>query len=100
MMTLNLSPRVRYRWMVLSRCLAAVFASYGLAAVSCVFLSFALPLPRAEAVYVASLLSFLVYVVAVLWVFAARTAWRAWLGVLLPCALLVALCYGVRGVAA
>jgi len=93
MMTFNLSPRARYRWMVLSRCLAAVFAGYALAAISTVFLALILPLPRAEAVLLASLLGFVVYVLAVLWVFAARTAGRAWLGVMLPTLLLAAMCY-------
>ena len=97
-MNFSLSPKTTYRWMVLSRCLAAIFGSYALAAASTVFLSLALPMPRAEAVYLASLLSFVFFVVAVLWVFAARNAWRAWVGVVVPTALLVAGCYGLKAV--
>jgi hypothetical protein len=97
-MTFNLSSKTLYRWMVLSRCLAAIFGGYALAAASCVFLALCLPMARAEAVYLASLLSYLVFVVAVLWVFAARSAWGAWLGVIVPTAVLVAGCYGLKAV--
>ncbi len=97
-MKLTLSPKSTYRWMVLSRCLAAVFGGYALAASSTVFLTLALPMVRAEAVYLASLLSYVVFVLAVLWVFAARTAWGAWIGVGLPTLLLVAGCYAMRAV--
>ena len=33
---------------------------------------------------IGSMLSFVFYVLAFLWCFACRSAWRAWLGVLLP----------------
>jgi hypothetical protein len=35
--------------------------------------------------------SFVFYLLAVLWCFACRTAWRAWCGVMLPSALFAAL---------
>jgi hypothetical protein len=41
----------------------------------------------------ATLLSFTIYVCAVLWVFAARSAARAWLGLLLPAAALACAAY-------
>ncbi len=82
--------------MVFSRCLAAILGGYALAAAFTVFLSIALPMPRAEAVYLASLLSYVVFVIAVLWVFAARTAWRAWAGVIVPTLILVAGYSGLR----
>jgi hypothetical protein len=43
---------------------------------------------RADAVMASTLFSFTVYTCAVLWVFAARSAARAWLGLLLPAAML------------
>ncbi len=95
-MNFSLSPKSHYRWMVLSRCLAAIFGGYALAAASTVFLSLALPMPRAEAVYLASLLSYVVFVIAVLWVFATRTAGRAWLGVVLPTIILSSLIYAMK----
>lgn len=79
---------IAYRLAVTSRALAAIFAGYLLASITSICIAQWLPLPRAEAVVTAMMLSFLVYLVAVLWCFACRTALQAWVGVLAPCALL------------
>lgn len=78
----------RWRLAVASRVAAAVIGGYLLAALSSICLAQFLPLPRAEAVVLSMTLSFLVYLPAVLWCFACRTAWRAWWGLLLPSAVL------------
>lgn len=64
---------------LLSRCVAALFGGYGLAALSSVA-AVALPIPGSEAVLTGMLVSFAVYAGAVIWVFAVRSAWRAWGG--------------------
>lgn len=80
------------RWALLSRVVAALAGGYALAALATVFLSAALPLQRADAVLTATMLSFALYAAAIIWVFAAASAPRAWLG-LVVCALpLGALC--------
>lgn len=71
-----------HRRAIAYRTIAAVGGGYAFASVTSIFLSRVLPLPRAEAVMTAVLLSFCAYTVAVVWVFAARTAIRAWLGLL------------------
>lgn len=86
MSALSLTPAARHRWMVASRALAAIAGGYALAALSAAALAVFLPLPRADATLTATMLSFLVYACAVIWGFAARTAARAWLGLLLPSA--------------
>ena len=43
---------------------------------------------RVDAVLAATLLAWLVYALAIAWVFFARTAWQAWCGVLGPAMLL------------
>ncbi len=78
----------RQRLGVGARACAAIFGGYALAAALTALLSLALPMARADAVLSATLLSFAAYTGAVLWVFAARSAARAWLGLLLPAALL------------
>lgn len=78
----------RWRLAVASRVAAAVIGGYLLASLSSICLAQFLPLPRAEAVVLSMTLSFLVYLPAVLWCFACRTAWRAWWGLLLPSAVL------------
>ncbi|WP_409171290.1 DUF3649 domain-containing protein [Variovorax sp. H27-G14] len=83
------------RWGVLSRCVAAAVGGYALAttlsaAIAALVAAGLGAMARADAVLVAMQLSFVVYVGAVMWAFAARSAARAWLGLGLP-ALLSAL---------
>jgi|GEM_PF-110053 len=79
-----LSPLLQYRLAVASRVLAAIGGGYTLSAVAAALLAVVLPMPPAEAVITATLLSLIVFCCAVVWVFAARTAWRAWGGILVP----------------
>lgn len=67
---------------LVSRIVAAVFGGYALAALTSVA-AVALPLRRTEAVFTGMLLSFLAYTSAVIWVFAVRSATRAWVGLLM-----------------
>ena len=97
---LSLSPAqppkktsTRHRFAVASRVLAAVGGGYALAAGFTIATALALRgLPREEAVMLATLPSFLIWAGAVVWVFSARTALHAWVGVLVPgigCALAI-----------
>lgn len=81
---MKLNRDVRYRLGVASRAVAAIVGAYAVAAASTAVLSLALPMPRVDAVMTATLLSFTVYTCAVIWVFAARDALRAWLGIGVP----------------
>ena len=78
----------RYRLAVASRALAAIGGGYALSALAATAMALYLPLHRAEAVITGTLASFVVYTCAVMWAFAARNAWRAWGGLVLPCAVL------------
>lgn len=80
-----------YRLAVTSRCLAAVFGGYLLAAMASVCITSLAPMPKAEAVITGMMLSFLFYLVAFLWCFACRTAAHAWLGVMVPTLVLAAI---------
>lgn len=71
---------LRYRLAVASRVLAAALGGYAVAAASTRLLSLTWPAPPSQAVMWASMLSFVIWAVAVLWVFATRSAWRAWWG--------------------
>ncbi|MHC8409655.1 DUF3649 domain-containing protein [Pseudomonas sp. Hz4] len=79
-----------YRLAVTSRVLAAVLGGYLVAALASVSLTMWLPMPRAEAVVTGMMSSFLVYLVAVLWCFACRSAWQAWFGLIVPSVVLAA----------
>lgn len=52
---------------------------------------------RAEAVVTGMTVSFLVYLVAALWCFACRSAWSAWVGLLVPSVILATVSGVVRG---
>lgn len=67
------------RWSIASRVLAAIIGGYALAYGFTAFFSVYLPLARPDRVVLASLLCFAVWTAAVIYVFAARSATRAWL---------------------
>ncbi|RFA29425.1 hypothetical protein CAI21_09390 [Alkalilimnicola ehrlichii] len=67
---------------IASRTVAAIVGGYALANLGAILLAALLPLERGEAVTVALLASFSIYTAVALWVFATRSAWRAWLGLL------------------
>jgi hypothetical protein len=78
------SAALRYRLGVASRALAAIVGGYALSALVATVSAIYFPGTRAEAAIFGILLSFVIYTLAVMWVFAVRSAWRAWLGLLLP----------------
>jgi len=80
----------RYRGGVAARAVAAIAGGYVLTAIASALIAIALPLPRADAVTLATLLSFVVYTCVILWVFATGSALRAWVGIIAPTLLLAA----------
>ncbi len=90
-------PEGGRRWPgLVSRVVAAVAGGYALGALVSIACAVLLPLARSEAVIIGMMLSFLAYAGVVLWVFAARDAWRAWAGVLLPGLLLMLVSWAGR----
>lgn len=73
---------------VLSRSLAAIVGGYALAATSSMFFAVALPIARSQAVLTGMLVAIVLCACAALWAFATRSALRAWVGILVPSALL------------
>ncbi|WP_313178346.1 DUF3649 domain-containing protein [Stenotrophomonas sp.] len=73
-------------WLPLvSRIIAALLGGYLVAAL-CSVAALALPIDPQQAVFTGMLASFLLYAGAVVWVFAVRSAGRAWLGLVLAAA--------------
>ncbi|MBV4537876.1 DUF3649 domain-containing protein [Pseudomonas urmiensis] len=77
-----------YRLAVTSRSLAALLGGYLLASMTSVCIALLAPLAQVDAALTGLLSSFVFYLLAFIWCFACRSAWRAWLGVLLPSLLL------------
>ncbi|WP_028602045.1 DUF3649 domain-containing protein [Ottowia thiooxydans] len=82
-----------YRWSVASRVAAATLGGYALASAATVLLALFWPAPKAQSVLWATMLSFVVYTVAVIWVFYTRSATRAWLGMVLGTAVCTGLAW-------
>ncbi|MBA6115565.1 DUF3649 domain-containing protein [Pseudomonas sp. NC26] len=79
---------VSYRLAVASRCLAALLGGYLLASMASICIALLVPLSQVDATLTGLLSSFVFYLLAFIWCFACRSAWRAWLGVILPSLLL------------
>ncbi|MBB5391982.1 MULTISPECIES: DUF3649 domain-containing protein [unclassified Herbaspirillum] len=95
--TTQSGPTMRYRLAVLSRIAAAIGGGYALAGLCTALLAAWLPMARADAVMTATMLSFSIHACAVIWVFAARDAWRAWIGLGWPTLALAAAYWLGRG---
>lgn len=78
---------LRYRAGVASRAVAAIGGGYLLATLCTQALALGLPMSPVDNVVAATLAGFVVYAVAVMCVFAAASATRAWLGLGGACAL-------------
>lgn len=78
------SEGLRYRLGVAVRTVAAIAGGYAVAAMASAALALYLPTSRAEAALTGTMAAFVVYPCAVMWVFAARSAARAWCGLLWP----------------
>lgn len=72
---------------VFGRVSAAILAGYLLTALVTALLAELLPLEKADAVLVATMLSFAFYATAVIWAFTVKCWWRSWSDLLLFCAL-------------
>lgn len=78
-------PRALKICSLVSRIVAAVLGGYALAALASVA-ALALPISKPQAVLTGMLASFAIYAGAVIWVFAVRSARRAWAGLLVAAA--------------
>ena len=71
-----------WRLSVFSRVLAASVGAYVLVNLANMALGFLLPAERYKALLFAMQISFLLYTVAIIWVFSVRSATKAWLGLI------------------
>lgn len=80
---------------LISRIIAAIGGGYVLAALSSVAV-LALPMSKPQAVLTGMLASFLIYAGAVIWVFAVRSALKAWTGLVIAAAPLALAAWSVH----
>ena len=79
---------------LISRILAALFGGYAVAALASVAV-LALPISKPQAVLTGMLASFAIYTGAVIWVFAVRSALKAWTGLIVVAAPLLLAAWSV-----
>jgi len=84
-------PDAAYRWGIASRTVAAAAGGYSLVSLLHVAFMALLPVDFHKALLFASQTGYLYYTGIIIWCFAARSAWRAWLGLLLVALPLVAI---------
>ncbi len=84
-------------WRLASLIGAALFGGYALSTAAGIFLGSVLPMPRSEAVLTGHLLSFVIYVGAILWVFNLRQPARAWLALTVSSLLLTGVGLALQG---
>ena len=90
----SLLHRVRATGPLISRIMAALVGGYALAALFSVAV-LALPLSKPQAVLTGMLASFAIYAGAVIWVFAVRSALKAWAGLFIVAVPLLPLAWSV-----
>ncbi|WP_322516404.1 DUF3649 domain-containing protein [Rhodopseudomonas palustris] len=90
----TLLRRARTTGPLVSRIVAALLGGYALAALFSVAV-LALPISKPQAVLTGQLASFAIYAGAVIWVFAVRSALKAWIGLLIVAAALAPLAWSV-----
>ncbi|MEG0223010.1 MAG: DUF3649 domain-containing protein [Comamonas sp.] len=91
---------LHYRCSVAARVLAAALGGYLLTSALATLLALLLPFERAQAVMAGSDIGVLFYLPALLWAFHARSAVRAWAGLLLSSAAVAAACWWLAAAAA
>lgn len=88
----SVAHRVRSTGPLVSRIVAALFGGYALATLAGIAV-LALPMSKPQAVITGMLLSFAIYAGAVIWVFAVRSALKAWAGLVVVAAALAPLAW-------
>ncbi|RMQ43427.1 hypothetical protein ALQ04_02064 [Pseudomonas cichorii] len=76
-------------WSTVSRIVAALPGGYLFTYAFTAALARLLPLDEVDALIIATLLSFAVYTLVILWAFTGRSAWRVWAGLTLALPLAV-----------
>lgn len=89
----NEGVTARYRWLVASRVAAAGLGGYALSSAATVLMAKLWPAPLAQGVLWATMLSFAVYTVAVIWAIHTPSVKRAWAGMVIGTAVLSALAW-------
>lgn len=90
---MNLSTKHLAALHVTCRVLCALIGGYLLSTLSAILIALHLPGDKVNSIITGLLLTFIIYTVAVIYVFAAKTTLRASMGVFVPCVLMYCFYY-------
>ncbi|SEG84803.1 hypothetical protein [Marinobacterium lutimaris] len=93
------SSGIRYRLAVTARVLLALVGGYILTSAILILLALVWPLPKAQALAASTMLSFLVYVAVVIWIFSVKRLRNVCAGLLISTLLCVGLIWLLGGIA-
>lgn len=90
------SSLIRYRLMIFSRFVLAIFGGYYFAAIAAMLIGclFSSEPSRANAVFSATMLAFVVHCILFIWIFMVNSTLKVWLGVIIP-SLIMTVMYGL-----
>lgn len=82
-----------YRLLVTARIAAAVLGGYAFATATILLLTYLLPMPQQDALMLSTMLGYLIFAIAIIWVFSVKTVKRAWLGIIISTSVVSALVF-------
>ncbi|MGN5763187.1 iron transporter [Acinetobacter calcoaceticus] len=87
---------IKYRLMIFSRFILAIVGGYYFAAIAAMLIGFLFSSEpsRANAVFSATMLAFVVHCILFIWIFMVKSTLKVWLGVIIP-SLIMTLMYGL-----
>jgi len=85
-----------YRWLMASRIFAAVAGGYVFATAMTVLLTYLLPMPQKDALMLATILSYIIYPIAIIRVFSVTTVRQAWIEMSVAIAVVASLALALR----
>lgn len=93
------SSLLKYRLMIFSRFVLAIFGGYYFAAIAAMLVGFLCSSEpsRANAVFGATMLAFVVHCILFIWIFMVNSTLKVWLGVILPSILMTVMYWFLKG---
>ncbi|ENX34720.1 hypothetical protein F889_02009 [Acinetobacter colistiniresistens] len=96
---LEQSSLVKYRLMIFSRFVLAIFGGYYFAAITAMLLGvlFSTEPSKANAVFAATMVAFLVHCAVFIWVFMVSSTLKVWMGVIIPSLVMTLVYWFLKG---
>ncbi|MCH7336364.1 iron transporter [Acinetobacter sp. NIPH 2699] len=93
------SSLIKYRLMIFSRFILAIFGGYYFAAIAATLIGFLFSTEpsKANAVFAATMLAFVIHCAVFIWVFLVNSTLKVWLGIIFPSVLMTVIYWFLKG---